>query len=61
MLKQLVENGACPFATTVSKSEIASDLFEETQDCAMSMEYMELVEEALGVVNQRRVCILIKT
>lgn len=54
MLKQLIENGACVFATTLSKSETAADLFDESHDLS-GADYIELVENCMGVVNDKKV------
>ncbi|KAI1723887.1 ankyrin repeats (3 copies) domain-containing protein [Ditylenchus destructor] len=55
MLKMLVENGACVYATTLSKSDTASSLFDESHEYEASMQYMELVERCMGVVNDAKV------
>uniref|UniRef100_A0A915DP08 Uncharacterized protein n=1 Tax=Ditylenchus dipsaci TaxID=166011 RepID=A0A915DP08_9BILA len=48
MLKQLIENGACVFATTISKTETAANLFDETHEYEAGAEYIELVEKCMG-------------
>lgn len=55
MLRLLIENGACPFATTISKSETAAQIFDESSDYAAGAEYMALVEECMGEVNEGKV------
>uniref|UniRef100_A0A183C2K3 SH3 domain-containing protein n=1 Tax=Globodera pallida TaxID=36090 RepID=A0A183C2K3_GLOPA len=55
MLRQLIENGACPFATTFGMSETATQLFDETLDFAIAADYMEIVENCMGVLNDGKV------
>lgn len=54
ILKQLIENGACPYSIT-NKSEIALNLFDRSGDYEAGAEYIELVNESMGVVNSRKV------
>lgn len=54
MIKQLIENGACVFATTLSKAETAADLFDETTDLS-GANYIDLIENCMGVVNDKKV------
>lgn len=58
MLKQLIENGACVFATTLSKAETAADLFDETHDFS-GANYIDLIENCMGVVNDKKVFIFL--
>ncbi|KAL3113073.1 hypothetical protein niasHT_013538 [Heterodera trifolii] len=55
MLRQLIENGACPFATTFGMSETATQLFDETLDFAVAADYMEMVENCMGMLNDGKV------
>lgn len=55
MLKQLIENGACVFATTLSKAETASNLFDQTLECEAAIEYIDMVEKSMGIINDEKV------
>lgn len=55
MCKQLVENGACPFSTTLNKGETAANLFDETHEFEPARKYLELAERSMGFVNNGKV------
>uniref|UniRef100_A0A915MIY5 SH3 domain-containing protein n=1 Tax=Meloidogyne javanica TaxID=6303 RepID=A0A915MIY5_MELJA len=56
MIKLLIEYGACPIATTISKSETVAQIFDDSnENAAVGIEYMNFVEECMGVVNDSKV------
>lgn len=55
MLRKLIENGACVFAQTLSTSEIASELFDNSNEYGAGVEYIDMVEKCIGCVNNEKV------
>ncbi|KAL7073687.1 hypothetical protein ACQ4LE_007497, partial [Meloidogyne hapla] len=56
MIKLLIEYGACPIATTISKSETVAQIFDDSnENAAIGIEYMAFIEECMGVVNNAKV------
>uniref|UniRef100_A0A914MRL2 SH3 domain-containing protein n=1 Tax=Meloidogyne incognita TaxID=6306 RepID=A0A914MRL2_MELIC len=56
MIRLLIEYGACPIATTISKSETVAQIFDDSnENAAVGIEYMNFVEECMGIVNDSKV------
>lgn len=55
LLKMLVENGACVFATTLSTAETAADRCLDSDSYAECAQYMDMVEKCMGILNDGKV------
>lgn len=55
MLRKLIENGACVYAQTLSTSETAAELFDNSNEYGAAVEYIDMVEKCMGSVNNEKV------